>query len=151
MPNKRFEDYELYITVAEEDKFLLATNGEELEEKEMENAMISNEGMNAVAHYIMVHYAKKELIKKNKKKYMPKNGQCTLDAGITKFGDEGKMAVTKELCQFNTYNIFEPLEANSLSDKEKKGALLSLIFCKEKRNETVKARYVQTGVFNETM
>ena len=64
MPNKRFEDYELYITVAEEDKFLLATNGEELEEKEMENAMISNEGMIAVAHYIMVHFAEKELIKK---------------------------------------------------------------------------------------
>jgi hypothetical protein len=29
VPNKRFKDYELYITVAEEDKFLLATNREE--------------------------------------------------------------------------------------------------------------------------
>ena len=94
VPNKRFKDYELYITVAEEDEFLLATNGEESEEKEMESAMISDEGMNAVAHYIMVHYAKKELIKKRKKKYKPKDGQYTLDAGLRKFGDEGKTAVT---------------------------------------------------------
>ncbi len=140
VPNKRFKDYELYITVAEEDKFLLATNREESEEKEMESAMISDEGMNAVVHYIMVHYTKKELIKKRKKKYKPKDGQYTLDAGLRKFGDEGKTAVAKELRQFNTDNVFEPLEANSLSDKEKKGALSSLIFLKEKRNGTVKAQ-----------
>ena len=120
VPNKRFEDYELYVTVAEEDEFLLATNEEESEEKEMENAMMSDEAMSAVAHYIMVHYAEKELIKKRKKKYKPKDGQYTLDAGLRKFGDEGKTAVMKELCQFNTYNVFEPLEANSLSNKEKR-------------------------------
>jgi hypothetical protein len=101
VPNRKFEDYELYVTVAEEDEFLLATN-REVEEKEMESATISNEGMSTVAHYIMVHYAKKELIKKRKKKYKPKDGQYTLDAGIRKFGDEGESAVTKELRQFNT-------------------------------------------------
>ena len=63
MPNRKFKDYELYVTVAEEDEFLLATNGE-VEEKDMESVMISDEGMSAVAHYIMVHYAEKELIKK---------------------------------------------------------------------------------------
>jgi hypothetical protein len=72
----------------------------------MENAMMSDEAMSAVAHYIMVHYAEKELIKKRKKKYKPKDGQHTLDAGLRKFGDEGKTTVTKELCQFNTYNVF---------------------------------------------
>jgi hypothetical protein len=55
VPNRKFEDYELYVTVAEEDGFLLATNGEEFEEKEMESAY-------------MVYYAEKELIKKRKKK-----------------------------------------------------------------------------------
>jgi hypothetical protein len=128
VPNRKFEDYELYVTVAEEDEVLLATNEEEFDEKEMESAMISNEGMSAVAHYIMVHYAEKELIKKRKQKYKPKDGQYTLDAGLRKFGNEGEMAVTKELGQFNTYNVFEPLEAHSLSDEEKKGALSSLIF-----------------------
>ena len=105
----------------------------------MESATISDKGMSAVAHYIMVHYAEKELIKKRKKKYKPKDGQYTLDAGLRKFGDEDKTAVTKELRQFKTYNIFEQLEADSLSDKEKKGALSSLIFLKKKRNGTVKA------------
>jgi len=75
VPNKKFKDYELYVTVADEDEFLLATNGEEFEEKEMESATKSNEGMSTVAHYIMVHYAEKELIKKRKKKYKPKDGQ----------------------------------------------------------------------------
>jgi hypothetical protein len=63
VPNKRFKDHELYVTVAEDDEFLLATNGE----KEMESFMISDEGMSAVVHYIMVHYAEKELIKTRKK------------------------------------------------------------------------------------
>jgi len=121
VPNRKFEDYELYVTVAEEDEFLFATNEEEFDEKEMESATISDEGMSAVAHYIMVHYAEKELIKKRKKKYKPKDGQYTLDAGLRKFGSEGETAVTKELDQFNTYNVFEPLEAHSLSDEEKKG------------------------------
>ena len=67
-PRKLSRERLLYITVAEEDEILLATNGEEFEEKEMESATISDEGVSAVAHYIMVHYAEKELIKKRKKK-----------------------------------------------------------------------------------
>jgi len=50
VPNRKFEDYELYVNVAEEDEFVLATNGEEFEEKEMESATISDEVMSAVAH-----------------------------------------------------------------------------------------------------
>jgi hypothetical protein len=50
------------------------------------------------------------------------------------------MAITKELHQFNIYNIFKPLEANSLSNEEKRGALSLLIFLEEKINGTVKAR-----------
>ena len=97
VPNRKFEDYELYVTVTEEDEFLFATNEEEFDEKEMESATISDEGMSAVAHYIMVHYAEKELIKKHKKKYKPKDGQYTVDAGLKKFGDKGETAVMKEL------------------------------------------------------
>ena len=84
-PRKLSRERLLYVTVAEEDEILLATNGEEFEEKEMENAMISNEGMIAVAHYIMVHFAENELIKKCKKKYKTKDGQSTLDASLRKF------------------------------------------------------------------
>ncbi len=39
--------------------------------------------MASVAHYIMLHYAKKENIKKiRKKKYKPKAGQYSLEAGL---------------------------------------------------------------------
>jgi hypothetical protein len=51
VPNRKFKDYELYVTVAEEDEFPLATNGEEFEEKEMESATISDKGMSAVASW----------------------------------------------------------------------------------------------------
>ena len=127
--------------VAEEEEFLLATtNGEESKGPEEDDKEI-----NEVAHYIMVHYAEKELIKKRKKKYKPKDGQYTLDARLKKFGDKGETAVTKELRQFNTYNVFEPLDVKSLSESEKKDALSSLIFLKEKRNGTVKARSCANG------
>ena len=55
------------------------------------------------------------------------------------------MAITKELHQFNIYNIFKPLEANSLSNEEKRGALSLLIFLEEKINGTVKARSCVKG------
>ena len=81
---------------------------------------MGDKALSAVAHYIMVHYAEKELIKKRKMKYTPKDGQYTLDARLRKFGDEGETAVTKELRQFNTYNVFELLDTKSLVKQRKK-------------------------------
>ncbi len=58
--------------------------------------------MASVAHYIMMHYAKKEIVKKKqKKKYKPTAGQYSLEAGLNHFGERGEMAVSKELKQFN--------------------------------------------------
>ena len=71
-----------------------------------------------MAHYIMMHYAEKESIKKKwKKKYKLKAGQYSLEAGLKYFGERGETAVTKELKQFNVYDVFEPLYADKLSDK----------------------------------
>ncbi len=120
VPSRKYADYKLYVTVAEEDEFLLTSNGEVSDEKGADDTEMGNEVLSAVAHYIMVHYAEMESIKKQKKKYKPKDGQYTLDAGLRKFENEGETAVTKELHQFNTYNVFELLEANSLNDEEKK-------------------------------
>ncbi len=96
--------------------------------------------LEAVVHYIMVHYEEKEKLKKRRKKYRPKNGQYSLDAGLCHFGDRAETAVTKELRQFNMYDVFEPIAADSLSNEEKKNALSSLIFLKEKQNGTIKLR-----------
>ena len=104
------------------------------------------ERLASVAHYIMMHYAEKESVKKKrKKKYTPKAGQYSLEAGLKHFGERGETAVSKELKQFNVYDVFEPLYANELSQEEKSKALTSLIFLKEKRDGKVKARSCANG------
>jgi hypothetical protein len=85
------------------------------------------------------------MLNKQKRKYKPKAGQYTLDAGLKKFGSRGEMAVTKELRQFNTYEVFEPLEASTLDEEEIKAVLSSLIFLIEKWNGDMKARSCANG------
>ncbi len=48
------------------------------------------------------------------------------------FGERGETTVSKELKQFNVYNVFEPLYANKLSNEDKSKALTLLIFLREK-------------------
>ncbi len=99
----------------------------------------------AVAHYIMVHYAKKKAQKRFRKKYKPKSGQYQLEVGIKHFEDQGEIAVMKELQQFNPYGVFEPKLADELTDNDKKKVLASLIFLKEKRNGDIKDRSCANG------
>ena len=140
--NRQYGDYELYVTVAEEEEFLLTTNSGESDVPAPTEA--EEDGIEAVAHYIMMHYDKQEKIKR-KKKYKPKAGQYSLNAGLRRFGEKGETAVTKELGQFNNYKVFEPIHANTLNEQEKREALSSLIFLKEKRNGDVKARSCANG------
>ena len=100
VPNRKYADYNLYVTVAEKDEFFLTTNREESDKRGADNTEMGNKALSAVAHYVRVHYAEKRLIKKRKRKYKPKDGQYTLGAGLRKFGNEGEMAITKELHQF---------------------------------------------------
>jgi hypothetical protein len=90
--------------------------------------------MVSVAHYVMMHYAEKESIKKKwKKKYKSKAGQYSLEARLKHFEKRGETTVSKELKKINVYVVFEPLYADKLSDEEKSKALTSLIFLREKR------------------
>ncbi len=61
------------------------------------------------------------------------------------FGERGETAISKELKQFNVYNVFEPLYADKLSNEEKSKALTLLIFLKEKQDGNVKARSCANG------
>jgi hypothetical protein len=69
------EDYKLYVTAEEVEKEKdrgdrpsgMSVNKEDGNDN-------NNEGLVAVAHYIMVHYAKKEAQKRCRKKYKPKSG-----------------------------------------------------------------------------
>jgi hypothetical protein len=85
------------------------------------------------------------MLKKQNMKYKLKSGKYLLDAGLKKFGSRGEMAVTKDLHQFNTYEVFEPLEASTLDEEEKKRALSLLIFLKEKWNGDVQAQSCANG------
>jgi hypothetical protein len=59
---RRYEDYELYVTIEEEDGFMLATCEYEGTEEEDDN-----NALEAVGHFIMMHYDEQEKIKKRKK------------------------------------------------------------------------------------
>jgi hypothetical protein len=60
IPNRQLEDYDLYLTVEEEEVMLANIEESALVEEEDEEVLA------AVAHYIMVHYEEKESLKKKK-------------------------------------------------------------------------------------
>jgi hypothetical protein len=83
--NRQYKEYELYVTV-EEEELMLATVGNKPDKEDKDEGVFAT-----IAHYIMVHYAEKEVIKK-KKKNEPKFGQYQLEAGIKLFGKQGETA-----------------------------------------------------------
>jgi hypothetical protein len=50
VPNGKYKDYKLYITLAEEDEFILATNREESDKREVDNTEMGDKALSAVAH-----------------------------------------------------------------------------------------------------
>ncbi|KAL3810038.1 hypothetical protein ACHAXA_000207 [Cyclostephanos tholiformis] len=71
--------------------------------------------------------------------------QYSITAGIKKFKDRGEAGVSKELTQMHDMQVFRPIKKEDLSHGEKKKALSSLMFLKEKRDKTVKARMCADG------
>ena len=125
--NRQYQDYKLYVTIEEQE------DRPDYEEEDPKR-------MASMAHYVMMHNAEKESIKKKrKKKHKPKAGQYSLEAGLKHFGERGEKAVSKELAQFNVNDVFEPLYADEQSDDEKSKALTLLIFLKEKQDVKIKA------------
>ncbi len=53
--------------------------------------------------------------------------------------------MTKELTQMHNMNVFRPIEVESLTYNKKKKALSLLMFLKEKRDSSVKARMCADG------
>jgi hypothetical protein len=137
--NKQLEDYELYVTMEEEELMLAMVEEDPAEDKEDEEVLAE------VAHYIMVHYKEKEGVKKKKKNYKSKSGQYQLEAGIKQFGEQGETVVTEEFNQFNKNGVFKPKHVRDLSEEDKKKALSSLIFLKEKKSRLIKVRSCANG------
>jgi hypothetical protein len=128
---KQFEDYKVHVTIEEGDEFMLATCADDDVVSTDEN---NDRALEADAHYIMMHYEEKEKLKKRKKRYKPKGGQYSLDAGLCHFADRAETTVPEELHQFNTYEVFKPIAVDAvdnLSAEEKKKTLSLLIFLKD--------------------
>jgi hypothetical protein len=69
----------------------------------------------------------------------------SMGVGIKKFQESGKAGVTKELTQMHNMNVFQPVTRELLSKEERAKALALLMFLKEKRDESVKARMCTDG------
>ena len=68
-----------------------------------------------------------------------------ISPGIKKFKERGEAGVTKELTQMHNMDVFHPIMKDDLSRDERKNALASLMFLKEKRDQSVKARMCADG------
>jgi len=71
--------------------------------------------------------------------------QYSITAGLKKFKEKGERGVTKELTQMHDMRVFTPVFKDSLNKEERSKALASLMFLKEKRDKTVKARMCADG------
>jgi hypothetical protein len=66
--------------------------------------------------------------------------QYSLKRGLKKFKVKAEEAVSKELMQLHMKDTFEPQDVKTLTGDQKKSALESLLFLKDKRDGTIKGR-----------
>jgi hypothetical protein len=71
--------------------------------------------------------------------------QCSIGAGIKKFGKRAEHRVTKELTQLHDMEVFQPIHKSDLSSEERSKAVSSLMFLKEKRDKSIKGRMCADG------
>lgn len=66
--------------------------------------------------------------------------QYSINKAIEKWGEPTKKAAFREMKQLRDRKVFEPINLNKLTDKERKAAMKSLLFIVQKRDELLKAR-----------
>jgi hypothetical protein len=71
--------------------------------------------------------------------------QYSLKKGFKKFPKKAEAAVTKELLQLHMKDTFTPMNGEKLTDVQRKAALESLMFLKEKRDGSIKGRACAGG------
>jgi hypothetical protein len=71
--------------------------------------------------------------------------QMTAKAGLRKYGKDAEIALMKEFAQLENLNVYEPLDVNTLTGEQKRGALRAINLIKEKRDGRIKGRTVADG------
>jgi len=114
----------------------LTTSDATLEEYSSENAsLIAN---------IMMHFNVK-LAGYYNKQALSFLQTYSLKAGLKKFGQKEKEAAVKEMKQLHDRVVFKPIRILSMTARERKRAMESLIFLSEKQDERIKARTCANG------
>ncbi len=120
-----------------------------MKEEELISATLGNKEDNdeevlaMVAHYVLICYAEKEVIKK-KKEYKQKSGQYQLKARIKRFGKQGEMEVTTK----STYSTNTKYSSRSMQISVRGGQEESTIIPhipKRKNDGDIKARVYANG------
>ena len=68
-----------------------------------------------------------------------------LQKGLRKFGKSGEAAASAELDQLHSWHCFTPVAVSELSAEERHKALPTLMFLMEKREKSIKGRFVANG------
>lgn len=71
--------------------------------------------------------------------------QYSIGTGLKKFKECGEAGITKELLQMHTMSVFTPVHSASLTPLKKANTVSSLMFLKEKHDESIKARFCADG------
>jgi len=71
--------------------------------------------------------------------------QMTATAGIKKHGQAAVDALLQEFCQLNSKNVFQPLDASTLTASQKREALRAVNLLKEKRSGKLTGRTCANG------
>jgi hypothetical protein len=71
--------------------------------------------------------------------------QLSLREGLKRFGEKGKQGALKEMRQLHDMRTFFPRDPKKLTREEKRKALSSLIFLKEKDTGEIKGRTCVNG------
>jgi hypothetical protein len=71
--------------------------------------------------------------------------QMTATAGIKKHGQAAVDALLQEFCQLDSKNVFEPLDASTLTASQKRESLRAVNLIKEKRSGKLKGRTCADG------
>ncbi|KAL7464347.1 hypothetical protein ACHAXS_004676 [Conticribra weissflogii] len=71
--------------------------------------------------------------------------QYSLRAGLRRFKEKGEQAIKQELQQLHDMDVFVPVPESNLSADQKRKALSTVTFIKEKRDKRVKGRVCADG------
>ena len=71
--------------------------------------------------------------------------QYGLERGIKEWGDRGKDAAFEEVKQLHMRTTFKPINMDDMTSEERRKAIGSLIFLKEKTDGTIKGRACADG------